>query len=251
MPKHWIEDTISHQAVALNTISQAVTLSLFECNTLTSELQQKIVSGLRWGLFMKDKVAIDVKEKIQTTTVVSGDSQGDMQPLIQIDFGEIDKIQKMINEYTSLIDADIFSPVIKEFLDGKSVKVLFSYEEVEAKTIVSDAAKKSANIDQIMDVFELRLTLPEYDAVFDEITDIRHVSKTTLEAISLYEEWKWETEKKWGKDSYVQIGGHGSWIQGEYTHSYISQVNNDVGDAGSVFVCCDASGKFDAWVDMH
>ena len=248
MTQQWIKATLSHQAMALNIISEAVTSSLFECNTLTSDLQQKIVSGLRWGLFMKEGVSSDAKEKIKTTTVVKFDSQGDMRPLIQIDFKEIDKIQKMIKQDTSLIDADIFSPQIQQFLTDKSIKVLFSYEDIAAQVITSSSSKKSATVDDIMEVFDLRLTLPEYDAVFG---DIYLYSKKRLQIVDIYEKWKWTIEKAWGKESYVQIGGHGSWIQRQYTDTYISQVNNHVGDSGSVFICCDLIGKFDAWVDMY
>ena len=54
----------------------------------------------------------------------------------------------------------------------------------------------------------------------------------------------------YARHSYMQIGGWGDFIQGSYDN-YIGQINNDIGDAGAVFVSVNKECKIVANVDMH
>ena len=68
--------------------------------------------------------------------------------------------------------------------------------------------------------------------------------------MDLYEAWKESAEGDRCLDDCVQIGGWARFVQSGRQEDYLAQVNNDVGDSGSVYLMRDASGSLRADIQM-
>lgn len=251
MKQEYITEITSHQEKMLAVIHHACAEKLEECGYIVEGLEDKIIAGMRWSLVLR-KTGDEAQEKVQTRT--SWDEPrpySDKQDLLQVSFSEISYLQTALRSESAIFVLPIFSPLIEKYLKDKTISVEFEYESLETGIQIKTEIAKSS-VDDLLAVYSLQLTLPEYDTVFPDCEDLMEIPQWKLEHIDTYESFTWDVRKLFQKrDPYVQIGGYGRWIQGSYSDTYIAQVNNDVGDAGSVFICCSQDGKFDAWVDMH
>lgn len=248
MEKTKIEETLEHQEHILSSIDRALEEQLLSASWEVDDFKGKILGGLRWGLFLRP--TIDEPAELRTTTKFSRDGFHDDAPLIRINFEEILALEKNFSLW-GLKEAPIFSPKInKELLKGE-ILVDFNYETLDADVSVIDSAPKGFEPLHLLDIYELRLTLPDIYEAFG-LKEDDYLPKWQHDSLDAYEKWKWSVEQN-KHEPYVQIGGHGRWIQGSYTDTYIAQVNNDVGDAGAVFIKVSSypMEKFSAWVDMH
>lgn len=245
MGQEKIQEILKHQEEFLSTIDKALDEKLLETSWQVDSLKDKILGGLRWGLFLRPKV--EERPELRTTTKLAKDSFHDSSALVRINFQEIEALQKCFADW-GVKDFPIFSPKIdKEMLTGE-IEVDFSYESLDADVSHTKQADQGVVPVNFLDFYELRLTLPDVFEAFGMDED-GSIPKWMEDSFDVYENWKWEVEAR-RRDYYVQIGGHGAWIQGSYTDTYIAQVNNDVGDAGAVFITAQPEKEFLAWVDM-
>lgn len=249
MKSEHLSEIIAHQTKFMKEISTALENELKSGTHIVEQMQEKIMAGLKWGLFLRDDLSTSLEALLSTKKKWSTEKnqRSDWYDLIQINFDEIFLVQKAITKDSSIIDAPVFSFLIADKLKSRQLSIEFEYEDLNTKNIETISQTK-ATVDDILDIFQLRLTLPDFDAIFDYLDSIPN---WMFEHITPYEEWSWSMRDRMGDRAYIQIGGNGQWIQGSFPESYIGQVNNDVGDAGSVFISLDENNKFTSWVDMH
>lgn len=248
MKQEYITEITEHQEKMLAVIHSACEDKLEMCGYVVDDLEKKIIAGMRWALVLRKS---DEKSK-KTQTCISWDEQReycDKQDLLQVSCAEIFQLQDELKG--QIFDLPIFSPVIKKYLKDKTISLDFEYEGLQTEIYIK-TEKSSSSVDDLLVDYRLQLTLPEYDTIFPDCGNIMDIPQWMLEHVDTYETFTWDVRQLFQRiDPYVQIGGYGRWIQGSYSDTYIAQVNNDVGDAGSVFLCCSEEGKIDAWVDMH
>jgi hypothetical protein len=243
-----IEEILKHQEFILSAIDKALEDELLSVSWEVENLKEKIINGLRWGLFLRPKV--EEVPQLRTTTKLSKGSFHDDAPIVRINFQEILALEKSLADW-GVKQFPIFSPKIDKSILKGEISVDLDYEDCKTETCVSADSPEGIKPEKLLEFYELRLTLPGVFEAFglDEDYDI---PKWQYDSFDAYEKWKWSVEAG-RRDYYLQIGGHGAWIQGSYTDTYIAQVNNDIGDAGAVFINVSESKieKFSAWVDMH
>lgn len=99
--------------------------------------------------------------------------------------------------------------------------------------------------------FAPRLTIPEVEVLFPDLWESSQTHNTWLwHRIELYEAWQEQVCPGRRRDDYIQVGGWASFVQDGDQGRYVAQVNNDIGDAGSVYLMCDEAGELQADVQM-
>lgn len=248
MKQEYIAEIIAHQEKMMATIHYACTDKLEMCGYAIDALEEKIIAGMRWALLLRNEDGGLKKGQ----TRINWDAQReyyDKQDLLQVSCAEIFQLQQELKG--SIFELPIFSPMIEKYLKDKTISLDFKYQGLQTDIHIKDEQALSCVDDLLVD-YKLQLTLPDYDTIFPDCESLMDIPQWMLEYIDTYETFAWDVRQMFQRvEPYVQIGGYGKWIQGSYSDTYIAQVNNDVGDAGSVFLCCSELGKFDAWVDMH
>lgn len=216
-------DQISHRlATDLNSV-----VSIFP------EVKEKIEKEMLWGIFF---------EKLPYEIPFQYDE------MFSIPYSIVQASRSAIGQ---LDNRNFFAPGIEEALQGKQVIITLDYEDCDAETYFRKE-KTPVILDQSMEII-VSPTLPDAEMVFSDLIqgNIFEGEKNTwlFEYMDLYDEARYQIMEKLYR-YYYQIGGHGRWIQGDYNGRYIAQVNNGIGDAGSVFVTY-TNNKFLAWVDMY
>jgi len=154
-----------------------------------------------------------------------------------------------MSEIQRVVDAIAQTPSVEQYMllpeeilaNPKKLRLFMDPESLECRVEVEGDTTPA--LGDILELFELRLTMPDVDTVFPEIHE------WMWDYIDQYEQvqWDWTQLSKTHTQAYVQIGGHASWAQGGFSDDFIAQVNNDVGDAGSVYI----HSSFKAYVQMH
>lgn len=232
-----LTSNLEYQDKIISSIQKACQNELLECTYIIDGFEEKILKNLRWGLFSRQNV--EISKKVLTTRSWS-DKTAYQNDLLQISFEEVISIAKFIELTPELMKYKIFSSELQASLDEKFIQVYFEYDTLEA-TIISGKQFANTKVQDILDAYDLKLTLPDYDCIFGE-----EMPEWLMPHIDAYEKFQHSMKEK----SYIQIGGHGNWIQGSYTDTYIAQVNNEVGDCGAVFIVCE-DNEFKDWVDMY
>lgn len=246
-----VQEIKQHEQEFFTKIERAMQEQLADCLMIMPDLKERIIKGLRWALFSRDgkqSPSEAVLSQIQTKTKWK-ESEGMYEPdaLLKVSGPEVLAVEDFIVSQ-GLHVAPIFTQSVKQKLQGKDVFVTFEYEDLDTQVVAKPAHTHSVNLKPFLQAFELRLTLPDVDEIFG-FADLREIQDWQFEYIDAYEEWKWQVEHQGHRHPYIQIGGHGHWIQGSYDDCYIAQVNNDVGDCGSVYIMVEE--EFKGWVDMH
>lgn len=243
MEQSQINEILKHQKDFLSAVDDAVDWKLYDVQMSSEDLKNRILSGLRWGLFLRK--GVKTFDGLRTCTFQPQD-KNEMNPLVRINFHEIRSLQNEMESF-GFQPCPIFSPKIdKKFFDTE-IEVSFSDEDMESSVKEVRSTFRKTDTAKLLKCFNLFLTLPDAEDVF-QITHEATASDRTVADMQVYDDWKWFIEKKY--NSYLQIGGHGDWIQYNYTDTFIAQVNNDVGDCGSVFIVASPKGDFDSFVDM-
>ena len=120
---------------------------------------------------------------------------------------------------------------------------------------VADATIRTAADDVqwpvLASCFTPRLSIPGADVVFPVLNEpSQNNNKRLWRRVDLYEAWKESAEGDRCLDDCVQIGGWARFVQSGRQEDYLAQVNNDVGDSGSVYLMRDASGSLRADIQM-
>ncbi len=123
----------------------------------------------------------------------------------------------------------IFSEEVRTYLLSHSFEATHQREYYRNHDVFEGC---EAKIEQ--DVF-LIPTLPSSETVFKQFIEggiFSPKNEWILEYLDMYDDAMFEVQKH---RYYIQIGGHGSFIQDELD-GYIGQVNAEIGDAGSFYV---------------
>lgn len=244
MEQGQINEVLNHQKDFLSSIENAVDCKLNNKQMSAKELKDQILSGLRWGVFLrKGAKAVNGLR----TTMFSCKDDSELTPLVRVNFHELISLQNEMETY-GFYKCPIFSQKIdNKFLD-REIQVNFSYDTQELSIREIRSVFARTDTAKILKAFELKLTLPDAEDVFG-VTDESLLSDDKIEILDAYDVWKWEIEKE--NNIFLQIGGNGSWIQRSHGNDYIAQVNNEVGDGGFVYVTISPSGEFKSVVEMY
>jgi hypothetical protein len=206
-------------------------------------LKKKVLSGLRWGLFLRE----NVRRNSNSRTIAFPSDEIGMAPLVRINFHEVCALQKQVKTF-GLYNAPIFSEEIDQKFLNREIQVDFCHDTLKSTIVEVRSTFNRPDTTKVLNNFEFKLTLPDAEEVFD-IDEDSSVDDEILMQLDTYDAWKWSIEKDY--DTYFQIGGNGRWIQNCYGHNYIAQVNNNVGDYGSVYIICRPNGDFKSIVEMY
>lgn len=242
MEQGQINEILKHQKELLSSIDRTIEDGLRDAKLSIDELKKKVLGGLRWGLFLRK----DVKNINSSRTIAFPSDEIGLAPLVRINFHEICALQKQIKTF-GFYKAPIFSDEIDQQFLNREVKVNFCHDTLKTTIVEVLSTFNKADTTKLLKHFEFKLTLPEAEEVFG-IDNESLVDDETLMQLDVYDEWKSSIEQDY--DTYFQIGGNGKWIQNCYSHNYIAQVNNDIGDGGSVYIVLRPNGDFKSIVEM-
>jgi hypothetical protein len=233
-----------NQEKMLSAISEGLENKLELTMVLVPDLKERLLRGLRWSFFLSEEINLPTQTKL-----TASNNKRDFSPLITIDGNEVLESFSEIKKH-DLLQVGMFIPEVESGIKNKIVEISLSYEDCETLVLSKVSSAKNVNVEEFFKYFELQLTLPGVDEVFDGY-NLDSLSKIQLEAMDEFEHWRWDVGNKVHAYPYLQIGGNGHWIQGDYSDSYFAQVNNDIGDAGSVYILYSDDGDFQSWVDMY
>lgn len=237
---------------AVEQVEEAFYSDLFEIGTLFPDIEEEILDNIRFGLFSKPKekcIAPFLKDTcvgvLSYTSEASriesevGELQINFQQLQALDFF----IRKKLTENQTLRpqcpESFLFSPGTWSQLENKFLEVYFDYEDRDAYCKQYDLdpkiSLKSKDLDWTEN-WEISAMVPDCEDLWPDINQWSQFD-WRWESISQYENWRVKLmDQNFSKaPSYVQIGGYGKFIQHSYKH-YIAQINNEVGDAGALFL---------------
>ena len=132
-------------------------------------------------------------------------------------------------------------------IKNKSFSVFLDYEDSDVLIEESEKTKDIKEKDLI-----IAITLPDSGIIFSDYIDghwFEDKNQWIIEYMDKYEEVKHKMMQKL-YNYFVQIGGHGRWIQNDYNVSYVAQLNMDIGDCGSIFIEA-RDGEIKGYVDMY
>jgi hypothetical protein len=243
MEQGQINEILKHQKELLSSIDRTIEDGLRDAKLSTAELRKKVLGGLRWGLFLRK----GVKNVNSSRTVAFPSDEIGLAPLVRINFHEIMALQKQIKTF-GFYKAPIFSDEIDQKFLNREIKVDFCHDTLKSTIVEVLSTFNRPDTTKLLKHFEFKLTLPDAEEVFG-IDDESLVDDDTLMQLDAYDEWKFSIEQDY--DTYFQIGGNGKWIQNCYSHNYIAQVNNGVGEDGSVYIVFRPNGDFKSIVEMY
>lgn len=237
---------IQKQQEFISLLNEACLKELFEVEVYVPQLKEKILKASKWAFGMKDSNPTHGYPQYSTTPISSYEDR--KAKVAQINMSQIFEAEKFINSFQKeFVSSPMFNDIVyKETLNAFST-IYLDDVDVEVKTKVNVYDK--LYLDEFFKNFTPILTLPPCEEIFD-IED--NTPEWLWEIITAYEEWTWKMRKILHiEDCYMQIGGHCCLVQSAPQH-YIGQVNNDVGDAGSVAIeYSETTGKIEGYVDMY
>ena len=112
------------------------------------------------------------------------------------------------------------------------------------------AAPSGVQLPALSACFVPRLTIPDAEVLFPGLWESSQTRNTWLwHRIKLYEDWQ-EQFCPSRRHDYIQIGGWALFVQLGDQSQHIAQVNNDIGDSGSVYLMKTEAGELQAEVQM-
>jgi hypothetical protein len=245
MEQGQINEILKHQKDFFSAIDIAVEKDLAIIQMPAKELKERIIEGLRWGLFLRKNVR---QVHGLRTAVFNSRDEYELEPLMRLNFHEIRSLQEEMEAY-GFYHCPIFSDKIdKKFLDTE-IQVNFCHDTLESNIREIRSIFSRTDTKKLLKCFDVKLTLPDAEEIFDIEEGGYPLDAETIAELDAYDHWKWSIEKHY--DSLLQIGGNGRWTQYNYGETYIAQVNNDVGDAGAVYVTLSKKGDFKSFVEMY
>lgn len=233
-----------NQEKMLKAISDGLEKKLELTIVLVPDLKERLMKGLRWSFFLDEEINLPLNTKLTATN-----NKRDFSPLVTIDGNEVLEAFSEIKKH-DLLQVDMFIHEVENGIKDKVVEISLNYEDCETLVSSKKSTVAKVNTEEFFKYFDLYLTLPSVDEIFEGY-NLDSLSKIQLEAMDEFEHWRWEVGNEVHAYPYLQIGGNGHWIQGDYSDSYFAQVNNDIGDAGSVYIVYSDDGDFQSWVDMY
>jgi hypothetical protein len=248
MKQEYLDEIKQHQSLFFDEIDRAcLSGKLSEISETFPDFKEKVIKNLRWGLFLRKNTKS--LKNIKTKPNFSGDFSFENEALFYVSSIELQLLENEIKAQ-DIFQCPIFSDYVYENIKNKDLFIDFECHDFEVTVQTKESENVDVNINDLLSIYELRLTLPESEDVLNIIVK-RNMSDWEINIIDTYDQWKWDFSENQQKRSYLQVGGHGSWIQYSYDKEYIAQVNNDVGDCGSVYVYFSEQGKFKGHVDMY
>lgn len=237
-------------------INQAFDNELDSLDILFPALKEKTIQNIRFGLFSKkDKQKVQGQQ--QTLPGVGADKSDSERQFhdrlygeVQINFEQLARLDRQLIAMFGTNQASmIFNPSMLEHIQGKFVEIYFEHDDYDTFVHVHPCLNdvQTYGVDSLFANWTVFPTLPPYDEVFDGPLEDSHDWRA--EYIDLYEEWAWKTYLDYSVSrAYIQIGGWGNFIQGNY-ENYVAQVNNEIGDCGAQFIYLE-NGEFKGHLDM-
>lgn len=204
---------------------------LFEAFTMFPQLQEHILSNLRWGLFF-EKLPLE----LQQPEAFNGSTQW-----FKFNSAMIQCADSVIaKNCPNLSHFKFFDDSVSDYLAKiSSFSVVGSdYEQFEYDVILD---QNLTTVDFSKWDAKLALTIPD-DSIFRTVLKSLGLKKHEypdwmLPCMDAYFEYRCEHRRKLKIDrTYYQLGGYGSFIQANYDKSYIGQINAELGDAGSIYM---------------
>jgi hypothetical protein len=212
-------------------IDNAAKNELEELTIMFPDLIDKIKDNLLWGVFSNERI-------------FKQDSNQDVNAIFELDYLFIEQVKKEIKICYENNQREIFQKSVEDILINNQFSVNLDIDEFESIILLNDYPLLRDETTEVI----ISLTIPDYHTVFkDKIVGNLYTNNNDwiIHYIDMYESWLYVAMKKL-YSYYYQVGGHGRWIQGYYGDSYIAQINNDIGDAGSVYVTI-----FDKVISSH
>jgi len=141
--KH-LKSILQQQEKMLQLVRQACGDKLSDCVLMVPDFEEKIISQMRWGLFMPERVPGKLLDKVSSTYRHTSDD------LLRIDFDEICLVQDFIKSTPELMQKDMFSPKIPS-MAGKALAVDMDYEELNVFCDEVEMPKSKASVEEILD----------------------------------------------------------------------------------------------------
>lgn len=227
--------TIMPKQDMIEKINTGIANELADIATIFPDLQEKVEQQLLWGIFSKNDIFSDPKEKYRNHNVFASLSY------------EIVEQAKQELEKHGEKQCEFFSPNVDKVFKEKNVAIYLDYEDCDVKVENVDTVNINKNI-----VALIAPTLPDSTTVFESLVKgnmFDEANRWLWEYMDIYDKWKYQVMDKL-YDYVWQIGGHGRWIQNDYNDTYVAQANIEIGDAGSVFIEI-RDNELQAYVDMY
>jgi hypothetical protein len=219
----------------INQIDKALKNELVEILPILPDLKNEIIKNMMWGMFFNEKgYALKGENKI-----------------LNIPYSLIEDAKNVLPTIPN-INKSFFPSDIEEKLKGNNSTVTLIYEEIETHAFLNKEMLVDRESFKDVEII-ISLTYPDSEFVVKSLIEGELYSNNggndwLFEYMDQYDDWRYKLMDKMYRYEY-QIGGHGRWIQSDYNNRYVAQVNNGIGDSGSVFVFFDNSG-IRSWVDM-
>lgn len=215
-------------------IDVAIDGDLQEMAMMFPDLKEKMIKNMYWGIFSKEFIHVGKEPDKRRHDYVTHFSY----KLIELAEKEL--------EISGEKEIKFFNDEVKEIIKGKNFSIFLDYEDSDVLVELETKNKDIKEQDLIIAV-----TIPDSAIIFANYIEghwFDDKNQWIIEYMDKYDSFKHEVMQKL-YNYFVQIGGHGRWIQNDYNGSYVAQYNMDIGDAGSIFLeAKDKSVK--AYVDM-
>lgn len=242
---------IKQQDIISSLINEAVSSTLSECLFYFPDMHGNILTNLRWGFFLTDSAKKSLftcnPQKTSTSTFPCFVDLNEEKTFIgQLNFAQIFKAENYIQEILaedSIATHTVFDSKTYHIACEKLAQIFINFTDYTSCIESNQLENKlisSSELDSFFQAFEPRLMLPPASIALG-FTDYDNLCDSQCDCADIYQKWQWEIQKKLSIDShstYMQIGGYSNCIQSD-PDNYIGQINNDIGDGGSVVVYID------------
>lgn len=215
---------IQDPAIAYQQLEQAVELEKIKEDL--PEFEKVVKQHMRWAMFFADPIFTSKNKNSE----------------FNLPYSFMEAASKEIKNQYGVESPVFFSPVVESAFKGKQLSVFVDYEDCDVEVKVKDA-DGSFTIDPSIPLI-LALTYPDSEVVFNDLVEGwvgDPQNKWVYDHMDTYDRWTREALSR-AYNLYYQVGGFGRLIQDSHGHDYIAQINNNIGDYGSVFVIADERG---------
>jgi hypothetical protein len=216
-------------------IQLAVANELEHTSWVFDNFEQRIFSNIRFGFFRTEQ---------------QPHNELDWENTLEVNVAEVLAMEHLLlrNVYKEHgFKHRMFGPAMYELPKRSLVKVNFDYEDNLATVIDDFSYSVDINVDNFLQKWELRATLPICNVVFDIAHD-RDIQEWQWEYIEAYEQWVQRLNET-RRSKYIQIGGWADFRQDGDYYEYVAQIDTDHGDCGAIYLSLEA-GKFEAYEQM-
>lgn len=208
---------------------------------------ETVKENMLWGIFA-EKDIFSLSKGLGKDHELA--ARGYYSNMFNLPYDFIEEAKSQVKEKFNIEQPKFFAQEVETILTGKQIAASLDYEDCDVKVAAVTNAQKCFNKSNVEVI--VSPTLPDSDVVFASLINGNYFEPANtwvLPYMDAYDEWRHEVMREL-HDYYIQIGGHGRWVQNNYNGTYVAQVNNDIGDAGSVFIMAN-EGNIEGYVDMH